>query len=106
MRIAAAVSSVCAVGAVLFGVHFGLTAPANASPTDDAFISELDARGLSYSSPDDAIQNARGVCSRIGSGVDAAAQYLQANTSYSTDQMMSFGTVAIQAYCPQMASKL
>ncbi|MBS1691407.1 MAG: DUF732 domain-containing protein [Actinobacteria bacterium] len=106
MRIAAVAAGVCAVGAVLFGVNVDFAAHANASPTDDAFISELDARGLSYSSPEAAISNAKGVCNRIGSGIEEAARYLQSNTGYSNDQMLSFGSAAIQAYCPEMASKL
>jgi Protein of unknown function (DUF732) len=106
MRITAVASGLCAAGVVLFGLNVDLAAPANASPTDDAFIRELDARGLSYSSPDEAIKNGRGVCSRIGSGIAEAGRYLQAHTNYNNDQMLSFGSVAIQAYCPQMASKL
>lgn len=106
MRIAVVASGACVVGAVLFGVHVDLAAPAGADPTDDAFIQQLDSRGLRYSSPADAIENARGVCSRLGSGLDVAAQYLQANTGYSNDQMMAFGGAAVQAYCPDMGSKL
>lgn len=101
-----AVAARAGVAGILTGAALAFAGQAHAGPTDDAFIAELDARGLGYSSPAVAIRNAKGVCSRIGSGVEAAAQYLQANTSYNQDQMLSFGTAAVTAYCPQLAPKL
>jgi hypothetical protein len=95
---------VCVVLLFAAGIALGgqsHPSPAMASPADDAFIAGLDARGLSYPSPEVAIKNAKGVCSRIGSGMDAAAKYLAASTDYSREQMISFGTLAVQTYCPQ-----
>lgn len=93
----------CTVALFAAGIAAGgqsLAAPASAAPADDAFIAGLDARGLAYPSPEVAIKNAKGVCSRIGSGMEAAAKYLATNTDYSREQMISFGTLAVQTYCP------
>ena len=48
----------------------GMAVPAHADSTDDAFISALNAAGITYSDPDAAVGAGKWVCDKVNGGTD------------------------------------
>jgi hypothetical protein len=102
-----------AFGLVVGGAALGVTAlatsgTAEASTTDDAFIAQMKAMGVTFSSPQIAVKDAHQVCKELAageSGTDVAAQVVS-QTDLSPKQAAFFVVDATNAYCPQYAPEL
>lgn len=96
-------------GTVLVAGALGLAAVATAgtaaavSSTDDSFLTEISAEGISYDTPKAAIQNAHDVCSAFDDGtelVDLGKEILD-NTDLSAHQTAVFIVTSVNTYCPE-----
>jgi Protein of unknown function (DUF732) len=93
-------------GAAIATAPLIVAAPAHADPIDDLFIQTLDSSEVPYKSREDAIRNAKKICTLLGEapgeeGLQDAVAYLKKFTTYSQEQMGQFGGAAIGAYCPE-----
>lgn len=100
MRLMVAVIGVCAV--------IGLAAPAHGDPdggVDEAsFLASLRSAGITYKTPDAAVQFAKAVCESMGNGEygPQMVSELQAqNPGLTADHATSFLAIAAKFYCPQ-----
>ncbi|WP_374021312.1 DUF732 domain-containing protein [Mycobacterium sp. HNNTM2301] len=90
----------------------GLAAPANADPDTGAvdqasFLASLRSAGITYKTPDAAVQFARAVCESMNSGEygPQMVSELQAqNPGLTADHATSFLAIAAKYYCPQKLS--
>jgi hypothetical protein len=102
-----------AVGLIVGGAALGVAAlatsgTAGASTTDDAFIAQMKAMGVTFSSPQIAVTDAHQVCKELAagkSGTDIAAQVVS-QTDLNPKQAAFFVVDATNAYCPQYAPEL
>ncbi|ORV92947.1 hypothetical protein AWC11_06750 [Mycobacterium interjectum] len=105
-RITAAVTT--AVGAAAVGLALATAGAAGASTADDAFITEMRGLGVTFTSPQEAIQEGHQVCRELAAGktgTDVATEVLS-QTNLTTKQAAYFVVDAAQAYCPQLSSRL
>ncbi|OJZ74205.1 glycine cleavage system P protein [Mycobacterium paraffinicum] len=87
----------------------GLAAPAYADPDTGAvdqasFLASLRSAGITYKTPDAAVQFARAVCESMNSGEfgPQMVSELQAqNPGLTADHATSFLAIAAKYYCPQ-----
>jgi hypothetical protein len=90
-----------AVGAFTLAVPFA--APAQADPSDDAFINALSGAGVGVSNPTDAVALGESVCPMLSqpgqTAADAAAQVADA-AGMSLGPATMFTGLAISAFCP------
>lgn len=97
------------IGAAAIGlVALGTAGTAPATTADDAFISQMDNLGISFSSPAEAVREGHQVCRELASGktgTDVASEVLK-QTNLSSHQAAYFVVDATKAYCPQYASQL
>jgi hypothetical protein len=95
-------------GTALVAGALGLSAVATAgtagalSSVDDTFISGLDAEGIAYDSPKDAILAAHSLCSALDDGADPVdlGMKLLHSSDLTTDQVAAFVVTAVDSYCP------
>jgi Protein of unknown function (DUF732) len=80
----------------------GLAAPAYADETDDIFISVLDEEGIPYTSAEDAILVANGVCAYLSEGntLEDATLEVMNESGLGVEQSGFFVGAATAAYCP------
>jgi hypothetical protein len=99
-------------GTALVAGALGLAAVATAgtagaiSSTDDTFLREISAEGITYDSPRAAIVAAHHVCFAIEDGadpVDLGLEILE-NTDLTTDQAALFVVSSVGNYCPEYGS--
>lgn len=91
----------------------GLAAPAYGYPdaggTDEAsFLASLRSAGITYKTPDAAVQFARAVCQAMGSGElgpQMVNELKSQNPGLTTDHATSFVAIAATYYCPQQLNK-
>jgi uncharacterized protein DUF732 len=96
-------------GTALVAGALGLAAVATAgtagavSSTDDAFLTEISAEGISYDTPKAAISNAHYVCSALDDGADPVdlGQEILDNTDLTTHQAAVFVVASVDTYCPE-----
>ena len=85
-------------------VAIGLAAPVHADATDDQFIASLNSQGIPYASPNDAVQEAKNVCTMLGSGhsfADEVQRFSATRPEYNDQQTAAaFVRAAAAAYCP------
>ena len=97
------------IGAAAIGiVAVGTAGTASASSADEAFLSQMDSLGISFSSPADAIKDGHKVCQELASGktgTDVASEVLK-QTNLTSHQAAYFVVDATHAYCPQLAPQL
>jgi len=93
--------TVCAI--VLSTAALGFAAPAAADDADDAFIAGLSRGGITMPDNDDAIANARTVCTSIATNPNASVLAIQLarQTNLSVKQSAYFVGLSIATYCPQ-----
>ncbi|WP_423202323.1 DUF732 domain-containing protein [Mycobacterium decipiens] len=105
-RITAALST--AVGAAAIGLAVATAGTASANSTDEAFIAQMEAIGVTFSSPQAAAQQAQLVCKKLASGETGTeiAKEVLSQTDLTTKQAAYFVVDATKAYCPQYASQL
>lgn len=89
--------------AVLAGV--GLAGPAHADPvdTDSAFLAALQAAGITYNRPDQAVITARLVCKFIAEGKpspEVLEGLKERNPGLTTEHGTLFVGIAAHSYCP------
>jgi uncharacterized protein DUF732 len=97
------------IGAAAIGlVAVGTAGTAGASTADEAFISQMDKLGISFSSPAEAVREGHQVCRELAagkSGTDVATEVLK-QTNLTSHQAAYFVVDATHAYCPQLAPQL
>ncbi|OBF02411.1 glycine cleavage system P protein [Mycobacterium sp. ACS4054] len=105
MRMLVGVVGVCAV--------IGLAAPAHGDPdtggVDQAsFLASLRSAGITYKSPEAAVQFAQAVCTAMGNG-EYGPQMVNdlkgQNPGLTTDHATSFLAIAAKYYCPQQLNR-
>lgn len=88
----------------------GLSAPAQAvttagaDPDNTAFLTSLQASGITYRSADQAVTAARTLCALVGRGepgLDALRDLKANNPGFSTDGAARFAMIAAHSYCPE-----
>lgn len=85
------------------------TAPAEASPSDDAFVGALGRAGLNVGAPNDAVSMGQSLCPMLakpGGNFIAAVERVRGGNSMSPEMAQMFATIAIQMYCPSMMTSL
>ncbi|WP_101952424.1 DUF732 domain-containing protein [Mycobacterium sp. 3519A] len=90
--------------AAAFGLAVATAGTAGAvSSTDNTFLTEISAEGISYDSPKAAIGNAHSVCEALDDGADPfyIGRDILANTDLSTHQAAVFVVTAVDTYCPE-----
>lgn len=82
-----------------------LAVPAHADTvSDQQFLDALKKAGISYSSPADAIKEAKGVCAMLKdkkSAVDVVNELTKNNKGTTTSGAYDFTVIAASAYCPK-----
>jgi hypothetical protein len=83
-----------------------VAAPAHADPNtiDQQFLDALNKAGITYQSPEQAVNAARQVCALMGKGQSGAVvveQLTQVNPGFAADGAQKFTAIAASAYCPQ-----
>jgi Protein of unknown function (DUF732) len=79
------------------------SATAGATTTDDVFIAQMSAVGVTFSSPQTAVKDAHLVCNELAAGrtgTDIAIDVVK-QTDLSPKQAAIFVVNATQTYCPQ-----
>ncbi len=74
------------------------------SSTDDTFISEISAEGITFDSKREVISVAHDVCFALDEGadpVDLGMELLEA-TDLTTDQAAVFVLASVDSYCPEL----
>ncbi|MGZ4527654.1 MAG: DUF732 domain-containing protein [Mycobacterium sp.] len=87
----------------------GLAAPAYGDPDTSAideasFLASLRSAGITYKTPDAAVQFARSVCESMGNGEygpQMVSELKAQNPGLTTDHATSFLAIAAKYYCPQ-----
>ena len=90
-----------------FAAIIGMAMPAHADSTDDAFISALNAAGITYSDPDAAVGAGKWVCDKVNGGTDMSdvvKTLTSKNPSLNPDKASKFAAIAANAYCPDAVS--
>lgn len=105
-RITAAVTT--AVGAAAVGLAVATAGAASASSADDAFISQMQSIGVTFSSPQAAVQQGHQVCKELAAGATGTeiATEILGQTNLTSKQAAYFVVYATKDYCPQYASQL
>jgi hypothetical protein len=83
-----------------------LAAPAHADDSDQAFLADLDAAGIHYSDPDQAVTAGKTVCSLKDNGMtddDVVTNLTQQNPGFAQEKAAKFATIATNDYCPKDA---
>lgn len=98
-----------AIGTAVIGLGAVVTAaPAAANSADDAFIAQMTALGISFSSPQETVRQGHQVCRALISGKTESdvATDLRNKTNLTPTQVAYFVVDASNAYCPRLASRL
>ena len=86
-----------------------LAAPAQADPTDDAFINALSNAGVGVTNPADAVQLGQSVCPMLSqpgqTAADAASQVANA-AGMSLGPAAMFTGLAISIFCPGVVAQI
>lgn len=107
-------AAVTAAGTVWTGliVSVWLAAPAQASPVDTSFLSDLAGAGVPVSDPAATAELGHSVCPMLTEPAGTAASVaspiagLGGGPTMSPEMAQMFTEIAVQAYCPQMLSQL
>jgi hypothetical protein len=105
-RITAAITT--AIGGAAIGLAVATAGTAGASTTDDAFIAQMKAVGVTFSSPQAAVAQGHQVCKELASGKTGTeiANEVLSQTDLTSKQAAYFVVDATKAYCPQYSSQL
>ncbi|MBW0019131.1 MAG: DUF732 domain-containing protein [Mycobacterium sp.] len=97
-------SAVAAAGVVLAVATAG---SASASTADDAFIAQMKAVGISFSSPQEAAREGNQVCQELAAGKTGSqiADEVVSQTDLTSKQAAVFVDDATRIYCPQYATE-
>jgi hypothetical protein len=103
----AALTATIAAASVSVAITFGYGTAHATTPEDDAFLNIVKQLDIPMSSPDDAIQVGRGICSALDAGKIEPAPTVRgivnSLTSKGLDKSKSVGLLrgAVSVYCPQ-----
>lgn len=103
MKIRAALFGALGCVCLAAPAHAEPSAPAELTDTDNTFLVSLQAAGITYKSPDQAINAARVVCGLIADGKPSpkVLEGLKANNpGLTTEHGSQFVGIAAQVYCP------
>lgn len=93
-----------AAAAGLLTAVAAFAAPAEASPTDDAFIGALNSAGINYGNAGNAESLGQSLCTMLaqpgGSFHSAASRVVAAQSGMSPEMAKIFTSIAISTYCP------
>ncbi|SOJ56561.1 hypothetical protein MSIMFB_04039 [Mycobacterium simulans] len=105
-RITAALTT--AIGAAAVGLAVATAGAASASTADEAFISQMESVGVTFSSPQAAVQEGHQVCKELAAGNTGSqiASEIVSQTNLTSKQAAYFVVYATKDYCPQYASQL
>ena len=98
-----------AIGAATIGLAGLATAgTASATTADDAFIAQMKAIGVSFTSPQAAVREGNQVCSDLSSGKTGAdiANEVKSQTDLTSKQAAYFVVYATKTYCPELSGQL
>lgn len=90
----------------------GFAAPAQASPVDTSFLSDLAGAGIPVADPAATAELGQSVCPMItepagtAASVAAPVSGLGGGPAMSPEMAQMFTEIAVQVYCPQMLSQL
>lgn len=93
---------------MLAAVGFAGTAAASAVQTaDEAFLTQVQSLGISFSSPQEAVRVGHQVCGELAAGETPIAVTVQIfrQTSMTPPQAAGLVAAAAQAYCPQFSGQ-
>ena len=96
------------LGVGLAAVATTVAAPAQADPTDDAFLAAIRGAGVAVNNPVDMVALGQSVCPLlVEPGKNVAKVYSQvADSGVSPDIAAFFTGIAISMYCPQMLTSV
>ncbi|BBX95611.1 DUF732 domain-containing protein [Mycobacterium lacus] len=105
-RLTAALST--AVGAAAVGLAVATAGAASAGTADATFISQMESVGVTFSSPEAAVQAGHQVCTELAAGETGSqiGAEIVSQTDLTPKQAAYFVVYATKAYCPQYASQL
>ncbi|KZS82117.1 DUF732 domain-containing protein [Mycobacterium persicum] len=98
-----------AVGAAGVGLAVATAGLASATTAADAaFISQMESVGVTFSSPQAAVQEGHQVCTELAAGATGSqiASEILSQTNLTSKQAAYFVVYATKDYCPQYASQL
>ena len=87
-----------------FAAAIGVAVPAHADDNDVAFLTSLQAAGITYPDPSRAIAAGKWVCQAVGQGrqmVDVVKSIQAENSGLRGDNAARFTAIAANVYCPQ-----
>jgi len=90
-----------------FSAFIGIAAPAHADDADDAFIASLNAAGITYNDPTNAVGAGKWVCDTVKGGTqmsDVVSTLKSKNSNLSEDKANKFAAIAASSYCPDAIS--
>ncbi|CAM4226686.1 hypothetical protein MB901379_03626 [Mycobacterium basiliense] len=99
---------ITALGAGAIGLAVATSGTASAGTADEAFIAQMKAVGVTFSSPTSAARQGHQVCQELASGKSGTdvAEEILSQTNLTTKQAAYFVVDATKAYCPQYATQL
>jgi Protein of unknown function (DUF732) len=106
MTMATTAIGTAAIG--LAAVGFGATAAARTLQTaDEAFLTQMQSLGVSFSSPQEAVREGHQVCGELAAGKTPIAVTVQMfrQTNMTPPQAAGLVAAATQAYCPQFSGQ-
>lgn len=100
-RIGAAITT--AIGAGALGLALATAGSAGANTADDAFIARMTAVGVTFDSPQAAVEQGHQVCQELASGRSTGqiAAEIITQTNLTATQAASFVVNATDVYCPR-----
>ncbi|SPM35580.1 hypothetical protein MRAB57_3405 [Mycobacterium rhizamassiliense] len=101
-------TTIAAIGIGTAAIGLAAAGTAAASSADDAFLSQMTAVGISFSSPQEAVRAGHQVCKELAAGKTEAdiAVEIRSQTQLSPKQVAYFVVDASNIYCPRLASEL
>ncbi len=90
-----------------FAAMIGAAAPAHADSTDDSFITSLNAAGITFNDPNNAIGAGKWVCDTVKGGTqmsDVVDTLKSKNANLSDEKANKFAGIAANSYCPDAIS--
>lgn len=98
---------VVALTAALVTTATAVATPANADPTNDAFLNALNNAGVNYDDPNQAVQLGQSLCPALaqpGGSLASSAATVNGQNGISAAMAGLFTSIAISMYCPSMVN--
>ena len=84
------------------------TAGAGIGTLDDAFLDQINGRGIALSTPEEAVSRGHLVCTELAAGESGqfVLAKLRSQTNLSPKRASYFASSATQTYCPEFSAQL